>query len=174
MSRRETSCRVAAVSFLEVTDVALSPDGRTVASIGNVAGEHGLTLWNATTLRPRPGHHLTPESINSREGFSEVVFLPDGQRIAVASRYAIYIVDVESRTVLCELRGKQNPEGLTVSPDGELIASIHGEETVALWKWRDAIRFLEPKKTLASHPAGKRKPRLCYSPDGTTVAIQRS
>jgi WD40 repeat protein len=57
----------------ETTEVAFSPDGRTLASIGE---EESLKLWQLPTLRevfllplPHAGHHLQ--------------FSPDGKRLAV-------------------------------------------------------------------------------------------
>src|SRR5205085_10842928 len=64
-----------------VIALALSPDGRTLATSSNshIAGDHAVRLWDTNTGKP------LLEQPGPRQGIARVLFSPDGRRVATVS-----------------------------------------------------------------------------------------
>jgi WD40 repeat protein len=119
-------------SFLvkEKTDfqqLALSPDGRTVAS-STVQG--AISLWDAQT-----GRRLGPPLSGHTMRVPGLAFSPDGKTLVSAGwdgRLGIW--DVSQRRNLALLLGHNNMfSRVVVSPDGGTIASCGDDNIVRLW-----------------------------------------
>jgi len=139
-----------------VLAVAISRDGQTVAAgcaDGTIHVRHGADP-NARVLR---GH---------TEEIKGLVFFPDGQTLASASRdrtLKLWEVrtGVEKHSVVAHQGGITS---LALSPDGKLLATSSKDGTAKLW---DVVPVRE-KAVLAGHEGAVNA--VAFSPDGKTVA----
>jgi HEAT repeats/WD domain, G-beta repeat/WD40-like Beta Propeller Repeat len=146
-----------------IYDSAWSPDGTMIASSidGNGYG-YNVQVWKAST-----GTHLfTLQSkpvTNASDYISQVVWSPDGKRIAFTIDQTVQIWDVATKHLLFTY-----PAGsFAWSPDGRYIASTNGDGTVQVWnaKTRQTIYVY---KGQAREQGGVNT--LAWSPDGTRIA----
>ncbi|WP_204151648.1 TIR domain-containing protein [Leptolyngbya sp. CCY15150] len=140
-----------------VYDIAFSPDGQILASVGNT--DATIRLWNAETgelLYLLDGHE---------DWVSNISFSPDGQTLASASADNTIIVwDVETGEPLQTLRGHQEGvRGINFSPDGTILASGSQDNTIKLWD----VATGDVLQTLEGHQDGIW--RVSFSPDGQTL-----
>jgi WD40 repeat protein len=143
-----------------VTSVAISPDGRRLASASH---DQTVKLWETATrkeLRTLEGH---TNWVNS------VAFSPDGQRLASASRdRTVKLWEVASGRELLTLKGHTDDiRSVAFSPDGKHLAS-GGDRTVKLWETAtdDEVRILK------AHTYGVSS--VAFSPDGQRLASASS
>ena len=122
--------------------VALSPDGRTVATI-TYSGQ--TAIWNVAD--PRRPVKMTTLSDGDGTQLEELAFSPDGQILAAAHYDRIFLWDMASPArprLLGTLDAPVTaPEGggpipfsqqdLTFSPSGTILASATGTDQVTLW-----------------------------------------
>ena len=141
-----------------VSRVALSPDGKTLAS-GDL--QSIVTLWNLTTgkVRATRRHHW---------GIRSLAFSPDGKTLATTggSAKTVKLWDVatgKERAPTIE-QGGSHVRCVEFSPNGRLLAVGGSDGTVVLW---DPVTR-KRRATLSGHSDGVND--LTFSPDGNILA----
>jgi YVTN family beta-propeller protein len=147
--------------------LAVSPDGRKfyIADRGN----RTVRLVRTSTLRD-----LTTASVIGIP--RSVVASPDGKRVYVASAgVGVLVMDAASAfgldTILLSTindGGRDNPQGLAISPDGSVLVVSEGADGGRVRSYRTA-----DKQLLWSYPvaAGVAPLGVAFSPDGTRVYV---
>jgi WD40 repeat protein/uncharacterized caspase-like protein len=144
-----------------ITAIAVSPDGRLVAS-GGV--DEAVLIWDAATgvqLRALRGHGAAIQTL---------VFSPDGRVLASAGTdTSIVLWNVENGTVVRQLVGHaQTVRALAFSPDGKLLVSAGMDQTLKVWEVGSGrlmhTRITDEKPTYVGLVL------LALSSDGRTIA----
>jgi WD40 repeat protein/DNA-binding SARP family transcriptional activator len=141
----------------DITHLALSPDGRTLA-IGDYLGR--VTLWD---LASRTRWVLQAAGANSFQ------FSPDGTILAVASHGGeVRLWEVAARSLVPWRRlraDRTQAAAVAFGPDGRSLATVGDDGNVLLWDTRAGTR-LGPPMALQAGMAGS----LSFSPDGQMLA----
>jgi WD40 repeat protein len=143
----------------DVTKMAFSPDGRTLATTGALE----VSLWN---LADRTGIALPHPQLPL-----DLAFAPDGRTLATGGRYgAAWLWDLPTRTVTTTLttQGMAVVNAVAFSPDGRTLATSSADLTaspVRLWD----LRTHTVHATLDAPLWHGFKP-VAFSPDGRTLA----
>lgn len=145
-----------AASIIRIQSVAVSPDGRMIAS---GATDNTVKLWSAASgelLRTYEGH---------TERISEVVFSPDGRRIGSSSYDdTVKIWLARSDNLVRTLAGHSDDVGtIAFSPDSRLIASGGDDNTIRL----EEVESGRLLRTLQGHTDDVRS--VVFSPDGRRI-----
>jgi WD40 repeat protein len=112
-----------------IETVALTPDGRTLAS-GDVSGK--VTLWDVATRTKRTTLAAASDKVFYEE--VQLAFSPDGGTLAVAVDRAVQLWDVATGRRVASLSGHEGTVlCLAYSPDSTLLASGGHDRTVRLW-----------------------------------------
>jgi WD40 repeat protein/DNA-binding SARP family transcriptional activator len=141
----------------DITDLALSPDGRTLV-IGDDLGR--VTLWDLTT---RSRWVLQAARANSFQ------FSPDGTVLAVASHGGeVRLWEVAARSLVPRWRlgaDRADASAVAFTPDGRTLATGGQEGMILLWDARMGRQLGPP---LVGHPSGVAS--SAFSPDGRLLA----
>ncbi len=106
----------------DIMDVAVSPDGKTLAS---TFGANTLTLWDPSTGQAL--HSL----VDNLASFRSLAFSPDGKTLAVAPDYAaLWLIDVSTGNKTRTFTGDQGFSSTGFSPDGRTLAVAANLSTV--------------------------------------------
>ncbi len=118
-----------------VKDLAYSPDGRRLVSLG---GERTLAFWDSE------------RSVEVRDHFCALRFSPDGRTLALAGGDAndVALWSLAESRILFRLPQHDQPvQCVAFSPDGKLIASGGDDARVRLWNAENGTRL----RTLSGH-----------------------
>ncbi|NJP92377.1 hypothetical protein HCN51_23390 [Nonomuraea sp. FMUSA5-5] len=141
--------------------VALSPDGRILATGGPGRNDPAVHLYDAATQRPLGPPLRAP---GARGAVIKIAFAPDGRTLLTSAMDGLRVWDLASRRVLAHDR---TFDGLAeFSPDGRFAAVQH-EGAIAFWDVATRREF-GPRIRVADHTdviTG-----LAISPDGRTLA----
>ena len=139
----------------EVTSVAFSPDGATLAS-GSLDGR--TILWDVESRGPIATLH--------DDGVHSVSFSPDGALLASGSRDGrVTLWNVETREQAASLRGHTDGvHSVSFSPDGALLASGSRDGRIILWN----VEAREEIGPLSGHR--DEVASVSFSSDGATLA----
>ncbi|MEH1888860.1 MAG: serine/threonine-protein kinase [Nostoc sp.] len=140
-----------------VLSVAISPDGKTIASSG---GDHTIKLWNLATGK----------AISLLNGHSQqvnvVVISPDGKTLVSGSDdNTIKIWNLTTRKQIRTLQGHSDSvHALAISADSKTLVTGSDDNTIKIWD----LATGEQIRTLAGHTFWVRS--VAISPDGVILA----
>ncbi|CCM03175.1 uncharacterized protein FIBRA_05297 [Fibroporia radiculosa] len=117
-------------SWTQEGHVAFSPDGSKIAAVSSF--DKSVRVWSTSTgeaaISPLAGHENVVQT---------VAWFPDGHRLITASRDAtIRIWDLNAGSQIGDPLGGYltwMPTSASVSPDGNIIAAVCGEDRIRLW-----------------------------------------
>ncbi len=119
----------------EITSVAFSPDGKTLASASGQA-DGTIKLWDVATRQPLGGAFTGYIAV-----MNKMVFSPDGETLVSASlgedipHQNIFLWNVATRQLIGQplIRLEDSVQDIAFSPDGRWLASGGFNKTLILW-----------------------------------------
>jgi WD40 repeat protein len=119
----------------EITSVAFSPDGKTLASASGLA-DGTIKLWDVATRQPLGGAFTGYIAV-----MNKMVFSPDGETLVSASlgenlpNQNIFLWNVATRQLIGQplIRQEDSVRDIAFSPDGRWLASGGFDKTLILW-----------------------------------------
>ncbi|MGF1596993.1 MAG: protein kinase [Acidimicrobiales bacterium] len=152
-----------------VFDVAWSPDGTTVASIGD---DGMVVLWNPADAAPVAtlGRH--------RGAGRSVTFSPDGARLVSSDQgdengegASVLVWNVAGQSLAAELPSHiQGVRTTAWSDDGDLLATADGRGEVAVWSGGDLSEIARWRSTEQVNPVWG----LAFGPEGLLASVDSS
>jgi WD40 repeat protein len=146
----------ALIADVNVTSVALSPDGKTLAG---TAGDRTIRMWDIATRKQ------TKLATNSSH---PLAFSPDGTMLASggARKDEMVLWQVGNGTLVEERLAHHSPVvALAFSPDGKTLASGSTDQTITLWD----VGGRQPKREPLKGHTGE-VVSVAFSPDGKVLA----
>jgi len=138
----------------DVADVAIAPDGQTIASASK---DKTIKLWSTDgkLLKTLTGH---------TDEVASVAFSPDSQTIASASNdKTIKLWSADGQLLLTLTGHTDRVRDVAFSPQGNLIASASWDKTVKLWHLDGTL-----VQTITEHSDGLIK--IAFNPQGGLLA----
>jgi WD40 repeat protein len=151
-----------------VNDVAISPDGKTVAS---ASADGTIGIWDVATGKES---HAALKS--SEGGFDSVAFSPDGKYLVsgeggttgVAGGQVVLWDVAQDYKLEVLFEGSSWVNQLVFSPDGKSLAAAFSDQSVMVWSVAD-------RKVVCQDINGRAEEMtftyLAFSPDGKTLAV---
>ncbi|MDJ0516540.1 MAG: AAA-like domain-containing protein, partial [Trichodesmium sp. MO_231.B1] len=136
-----------------VSAVAISPDGKTIAS---AADDTTIKVWNIEG-------QLLHSFVAHNDKIWKLAFTPDSQTIVSASQDETVKLWKTDGKLLTTLHQGGGIWGVAINPQGNLIASASRDDTLKLWKLDGTL-----VKTI--HAQSRGLTRVAFSPDGQTIA----
>jgi WD40 repeat protein len=109
----------------KVIEVAYSPDGTKLASIG---GDKTLKVWDVAS-----GEAILTITSPDDADYIRVVFSPNGEMIASASVVNSYVISVASGEILATFTAGLLVRALAFTPDNSGLWVGAGDKTITLW-----------------------------------------
>ncbi|MGW1013216.1 protein kinase domain-containing protein [Streptomyces termitum] len=162
---------------VRATDLAFSPDGRTLATVGDPSDFRGYPdnepakLWDLTRIDPEPYGQGDPRHTLALEEVTyAVAFSPDGKTLATGGPGGdVRLWDVSTGRLKATIADRLLRVGdLAFSPDGRSLA-VTADGGVLLWNLADR----KPNALLADDGTGhgdEEIKELAFSPDGRFLA----
>ncbi len=144
----------------DVYAIALSPDGKRVATVG---GKPNPPSGFANVIDIETKKELF--STRFTRPVTSVGFSPDGRLMALAGRDATaLLVDATTGAVVLTLK-LDGPAHVAFAPDGKSVATATDSKTIQLWEIPSGVE----KAKLRGGPA--QVSGVAFSPDGKSVAV---
>jgi WD40 repeat protein len=146
--------------------LALSPDGRLLATCGVVNGKSSLLVWDVATQKIKQRVELL-----SGSEFSPLVFSEDNRLLFVKWMHGFAILDTSNCQRRFAIRTDQS-FGHALSPNGQLLAFAQpNNASVRLWS---VAEYREREVAVLGYPASPRS--VAFGTDGMTLvaAARRS
>src|SRR5262249_32182823 len=133
--------------------LSFSPDGKRLAGLGN-----WVRVWDLATKQE------ALKIAHGGSGIANVVFSPDGKRLAVGDFNGVVKVwDATTGKEGLSPKGHRQSDPVwwvAFSPDGQRLASASGDTTIRVWNLANGQEI----RTLQEHAAGV--VRVAFSPEG--------
>lgn len=136
-----------------IQDLEFSPDGKSLVSLGK--GDDIMKIWDVDS-----GREI--KVFKDQHFIGDNEFSPDGKILAAANQQGILLMNGRTWETIIQLKDGENP--IAFSPDGRMIASACGDETIKVLD----ITKEKPIRTFFGHSDDPYA--VAFSADGKIVA----
>jgi WD40 repeat protein len=141
-----------------VTDLAFSPDGKSLAAVGQ---DSRITLWNSQS------GSITQVITGHQNGVNAIAFSPDSKILAIGGRDSqIALWNKETGLKQVSLSGMSGVDvtDILFSPDGKTLAAVEQDARITFWDSQTGAT----SHILTGHQNGVKA--IAFSPDSNTLA----